>query len=193
MKRTRCPACKGKLLEGQRIHKECIESFAEQQGAKAERAKAKSVKMAKKVERETDKARKEALKSRSDWAKEAQSEFNKFIRLRDCDLGCISCDKGSAWVGQWHASHFRSVGAATAVRFNEYNVHKSCSVCNNHLSGNISQYRPRLIEKIGLERVEFLESQNHAARYSIDYLKRIKEIYSRKYKRLERKYGNLQN
>ncbi len=37
--------------------------------------------------------RKQALKSRSEWLKEAQAEFNKFIRLRDKKDPCISCGK----------------------------------------------------------------------------------------------------
>ena len=66
--------------------------------------------------------RKEKLKSRSDWLKDLQRVFNEFIRLRDVDLPCISC--GRYHQGQYHAGHYRSVGACPELRFNEDNVHK---------------------------------------------------------------------
>ena len=130
-------------------------------------------------------ARKEALKSRSDWLKEAQKAFNEFIRLRDKDLPCISC--GRYHQGQWHAGHYRSVGACPELRFNEDNVHKQCSACNNHLSGNILEYRLGLIEKIGLERVEFLERKDHPPlKLSVEEIKDLIKAYKAKVKELKR-------
>jgi len=134
-----------------------------------------------------DRAKREKLKSRADWAREAQAEVNRYVRLRDMHLGCVSCDKPSSWDGQWHASHFRSVGAASAVRFNLWNIHKSCSICNNWKSGNLIEYEPRLREKIGLDKVDWLRTQNQKVNYSIEYLKRLKNVFARKSKRLERR------
>ncbi len=129
--------------------------------------------------------RKERLKSRADHAKEAQAVINRYVRLRDAHLGCISCDKPASWGGQWHCSHFRSVGAAAHLRFNLWNMNKSCSQCNAHLSGNIMVYRPRLVEKIGADKVEWLERNQSLVRHEIDYLKRLKSIFTKKCKRLE--------
>ncbi|TEW24926.1 recombination protein NinG, partial [Histophilus somni] len=112
-----------------------------------------------KEERAKIKAVKERLKSRSERLKELQGVFNRFIRLRDKNLPCISC--GRYHQGQWHAGHYRSVGACPELRFNEDNVHKQCSVCNNHKSGNVIEYRINLVAKIGVERVEFLERKDH--------------------------------
>ena len=145
------------------------------------------VKEAKKQERETVKVRKEAIKSRADFAREAQSVVNKYVRLRDAHLGCVSCDKPANWQGQWHGSHFRSVGAATSVRFNLWNIHKACSVCNNWKSGNLSEYEPRLREKIGDAKVDWLRTQNQLVRYDVPYLERLKKIFTKKVRRLERK------
>lgn len=131
------------------------------------------------------KVRKEALKSRGDHAKEAQAVINRYVRLRDAHLGCISCDKPATWGGQWHCSHFRSVGAAPHIRYNLWNMNRACSVCNNHLSGNIAGYRPKLIEKIGQNKVDWLESNHSAARHDIPYLKRIKAVFTKKCRRLE--------
>ena len=128
--------------------------------------------------------RKEKLKSRPDWLKEAQKAFNEFIRLRDKDLPCISC--GRYHEGQYHAGHYRSVGACPELRFNEDNVHKQCSACNNHLSGNILEYRLGLIEKIGLERVEFLERRDHSPlKLSVEEIKDLIKVYKAKCKELK--------
>lgn len=147
----------------------------------------KLVMAAKKQERESVKVRKEAIKSRADWAREAQIIVNKYVRLRDAHLGCVSCDKPANWHGQWHASHFRSVGAATAVRFNIWNIHKACSVCNNWKSGNLSEYEPKLREKIGNDKVDWLRTQNQIVRYDVPYLERLKKIFTKKVKRMEKR------
>ncbi|WP_350568034.1 recombination protein NinG [Pseudomonas sp. H26/SER47-MNA-CIBAN-0231] len=135
--------------------------------------------------------RKEKLKSRADHAKEAQAVINRYVRLRDAHLGCISCDKPASWGGQWHCSHFRSVGAAAHLRFNLWNMNKSCSQCNAHLSGNIMVYRPRLVEKIGAEKVEWLERNQDLVRHEIPYLKRLKAVFTKKVKRLEKRYEEV--
>lgn len=135
--------------------------------------------------------RKERLKSRADHAKDAQAVINRYVRLRDAHLGCISCDKPASWGGQWHCSHFRSVGAAAHLRFNLWNMNKSCSQCNAHLSGNIMVYRPRLVEKIGAEKVEWLERNQDLVRHEIPYLKRLKAVFTKKVRRLEKRYEEV--
>lgn len=129
------------------------------------------------VGRKELKAAKERVKTKGQHMREAQAEFNAWIRLRDAGLGCVSCDKPSTWDGQWHASHFRSVGSSPEHRFNPLNVHKACSVCNNHLSGNILGYRPELERRIGVEAVEALLGPSEPKRYTIDDLKAIKAHY----------------
>lgn len=137
--------------------------------------------------REDLKERREKLKSRAEYAKEAQAAINRYVRLRDAHLGCISCSKPASWQGQWHCSHFRSVGAAPHLRFNLWNMNKSCSACNNFLSGNIMAYRPALIEKIGQAKVDWLERNSDVARHDIPYLKRVKTVFSKKVRRIEKR------
>jgi len=113
----------------------------------------------------------------------AQQAFNSFVRKRDELLGCISCDKKTDWQGQWHAGHYKTTKARPDIRFNEDNCHKQCSVCNNHLSGNIGEYTPRLIEKIGQERFLAL-GLNKVRRYDCEELKSIELLYKQKLKSL---------
>lgn len=131
-------------------------------------------------------AAKERVKQKGQWMREAQQAFNAWVRARDAALGCVSCDKPATWSGQWHASHFRSVGSSPEHRFNPLNVHKACSVCNNHLSGNILGFTPELIRRIGNEAFEALMGPSEPKRYTIEDLKAIKAEYRAKIKELKR-------
>ena len=137
-------------------------------------------------ERRELKIRKAAFKTKAQWEKEAQSAFNRYIRIRDEGKECVSC--GNPLIGKSNyltgsaidASHYRSRGAASHLKFNVFNVHSSCTRCNRQLSGNAVEYRIRLIERIGIELVERLESDNDPRRFDIPYLKRLKSIFIRR-------------
>lgn len=148
---------------------------------------ARSVKAKNKQEREQFKERKEKAKRISKWEEECRAIVQKIARIRDRDDGCISCHLPSTWGGQWHGSHFRSHGAASAVQFHLWNIHKSCSSCNRDKGGNIIAYRPRLIEKIGQEKVDWLMSQNQIVRHPVDYYKRFKAVMGKRLRRLEKR------
>lgn len=138
-----------------------------------------------KAERKAQRERREAIKTRSDYAREAQAAFNRFIRLRDAERPCISCGRHHS--GQYHAGHYRTVGGHPELRFNELNCHKQCSVCNNHKSGNIVDYRINLAVRIGEDNLKFLEGPHKAKKYTIDELKEIKKEYAKKARDLEKK------
>tara|TARA_R110002012_G_scaffold38178_1_gene106606 strand:- start:4 stop:540 length:537 start_codon:yes stop_codon:yes gene_type:complete len=132
------------------------------------------------------KARKQLKKlsdsDRSVMTRRAQTAFNAYIRKRDEKEACISC--GRHHQGQYHAGHYRSVGSSPENRYNELNVHKQCSACNNHLSGNLIPYRVNLIDKIGLDAVELIENSSKAKKYTVEELKEIEQEYKRKLKEL---------
>jgi hypothetical protein len=128
-----------------------------------------------KAAKQEHKAAKERIKSRGDWAREAQAAFNAWIRWRDKDLPCISCQRHHT--GQYHAGHYRSIGSNPSIRFSELNVHKQCSVCNNHRSGNLTEYRIHLLKRIGQTALDWLEGPHDAKKYSIDDLRRIRDEY----------------
>lgn len=79
--------------------------------------------------------------------------FNKWIRERDKEEPCICCGK----FGALQAGHFYSAGKYNHMRFNPDNVHGQLKGCNYYKSGNLLEYRKRLIEKIGEERVKKLD------------------------------------
>ena len=137
----------------------------------------------KRLDAKQTRERKQALKTRSDWLKEAQAAFNAFIRERDAALPCISC--GRFHTGAYDAGHYRSVGAQPALRFHEDNCHKQCVPCNQHKSGNAVEYRLGLIARIGAERVAFLEQEHAPAKLTIEQAKIIKAHYTARLRALK--------
>ena len=137
---------------------------------------------AKKVPAKARKTRQEALKTRSQWLREAQAQFNAWIRARDSGLGCISCGTHN---GKANAGHYRSTQACPELRLCDENVHLQCERCNTYLSGNLIEYRKALIHRIGAERVEWLEGPHEAKKYAIDDLKAIKQTYRDKLRVLQ--------
>ncbi|MDB5937502.1 MAG: bacteriophage Lambda NinG protein [Massilia sp.] len=137
-----------------------------------------------KAERKADKARKDALRPRSYFAEAAQKAFNRYVNQRDREADCVSCGKPAARGGVRNASHFKSVGSNSAMRFHLWNVHSSCYRCNVELSGNLGEYYPRLIGRIGAAKVEYLQNAKRERRYEVEYLERLKTIFNRKAKRL---------
>jgi len=177
-----CKGCKSLFMPARPLARVCSPHCAQ---TVVNQANAKKAKLLESANRKETKAKLEKLKTRATLAKEAQTAVNLYVRLRDAHLGCASCDRPASWDGQWHASHFRSVGAASGLRFNLWNIHKACSICNNHLSGNLGSYGPRLVAKIGIQRVEWLYSQNAVVRHDAEYFKRMKRIFTKKAKRME--------
>jgi len=176
MRPVKCKVCGVEYTKERLGQKACSVSCAIKL-VNTERALA--AKKAKVIERRADKLK---LKTRADWLREAQAAFNKYIRTRDQDQPCISCQRHHE--GQYHAGHYLTTGARPELRFDEDNVHKQCAPCNNHLSGNLVLYRVNLIKKIGLERVEWLEGAHELLKLSIDRIKELITLYRTKTKGL---------
>lgn len=182
--KRKCPYCNkyNKVGDGVLINNRlyCNIECAVSNGKKnAPKAKAKIDK----AERASLRERKKALKSRSEWLRDCQIVFNRWIRKRDEGNACISCGRNTG--AKMNAGHYRSVGSCPELRFEELNVHLQCEHCNSFKSGNIGEYRPRLIEKIGLEKVEWIEGAHKPKKYTIDDLKEIIAKYKLKCKELE--------
>lgn len=149
---------------------------------------AKSTERRRKRQEREEKAKqreaKERIKTRAEWAREAQAAFNAWVRERDADLPCVSC--GRDHQGQWHAGHYRSVGAAPELRFEPLNTHRQCAPCNTHKSGNAIEYRINLVKRIGEAAVEWLEGPHAPKKYTIDELKEIKRTYAARARQLRK-------
>lgn len=157
--------------------------------ATVEVQKAKEKKSLAQAGRRDIKVRKEALKSRGDHIREAQQAFNEYIRTRDQAAGhlCISSGKPLDWSGNAvDAGHYRSVGSAPHLRFDERNCHAQSKQDNRFLSGNAVDYRIGLIARIGQDAVDALESDQSVRKYTVDEIKAIKARYRAKTRELKK-------
>lgn len=166
-------------------YKHSIE-FLSLQGKK----KAKAERVAAIADRKEIKLKREQLKTRSDYIKEAQIAFNAFIRERDKDQLCICCGKplqSGTVGGEYDCGHYRSVGSAPHLRFDERNAHAQRKQCNRYGAGRAVDYRLGLIARIGIENVERLEADNEPRKLDVENLIAIRNEYRCKLKELKGK------
>jgi hypothetical protein len=153
-----------------------------------DKARAKAERIAAQESRKVIRLEKERIKTARDWIKEAQVAFNAFIRLRDSGKPCICCGKPlgeNAPGGGYDCGHYRSVGSAPHLRFDERNAHAQRKQCNRYGAGRAVDYRIGLISRIGLSAVEALEADQGPRKYTIEQLKAIKAHYTAKLKELK--------
>jgi hypothetical protein len=147
-----------------------------------------------KKQRALDRVRKEELKTKSVLTKEAQKEFNKYVRARDAKEPCISCSRTNQQVevghktgGFWDCGHYLTVGGHPELRFNEDNAHKQCKACNGG-SGKYTgkgrsvseSYDTNILKKIGPERLALLKGPNPMPNHTRDELRAIRDKYRKK-------------
>lgn len=162
--------------EGQVVHiYECGIAYAKQLREKKEKTEGI-------VRRRKIKVMKEKLKTLSDHKKELQVLVNKFVQLRDRGKKCVSCDTPDTGEKR-DASHFWSQGGNPSVRFDLDNIHSSCVHCNRDLHGNLLEYRPRLLERIGIDRFKYLEQRRtKSRRFTIPEIQILKRLFKEKIK-----------
>lgn len=168
---------------------DCAVAAGAEQTAKRERAEAK----AKREQARLDRAKKEALLTRSDWIKKARNAVNRYCRLRDiaAGQGCITCGARpeTRFGGAFDAGHWRSVGSAPQLQFWTSQIRLQCVKCNRYGGGRAVEYRMALVAERGEAWVQAIESANHTAKFSIDYLKRLTAIFAKKARRMEKRIG----
>lgn len=186
-----CPICSTEYLPRSSLQKvchnyKCAIAFNKKRDEEiALREKRKQ----ERLQRDELRQRREMLKTKSEWNREAQAAVNRFVFWRDFGKPCIACGRPLNYGvrgGAVDASHYRSRGAAPHLRFNVFNNHAGCVHCNRDLSGNLIPYRINLIEKIGAFRVERIEHDNTPRKFDIAYLQRVKLIFTRRAKHYEK-------
>lgn len=189
-----CPICNSEYTPRSTTQKVChnFKCALAYNRQRYEELAARELRKQEKLQRDDLRDRRERLKGITEWNKEAQAAFNRYIRWRDYHKDCVSCGSPLQHTGNYlvgsavDASHYRSRGAASHLKFNVFNVHSSCTRCNRQLSGNAVEYRIRLIDRIGLKLVERIENDNTPRKFTIDYLKRVKSIFTRRARHYEK-------
>lgn len=114
-----------------------------------------------------------------------QVAVNKLCLLLDKGRPCISCGRPDGGPGKRNASHFKSRGSNSFLRFSLANIHASCVVCNMYQSGNIEGYRQGLTERHGSAMVEYLDSAPRVADWQPLQLQNLRKLVNAEIRRLE--------
>ena len=97
--------------------------------------------------RKENKAKLKELENLSYWKKILQAQVNLIVRLIDKGCNCISSNR--PYKDTDECGHFASRGSNPALQFNLFNMYSQSVHDNQHLSGNLLEYRDNL-EKLGL-------------------------------------------
>lgn len=127
------------------------------------------------------------LKKLSEYEAEAKRSFQKYVRLRDENLPCISCNQVNKDL--WDGGHYKKAELYSGVIFDLNNCHRQCRYCNRYLGGNEANYRTGLVARYGEEYVlqlekKALETRNY--KYTKQELIDIKKHYDKLIKEMER-------
>ncbi|HEB4874347.1 TPA: recombination protein NinG [Kluyvera ascorbata F0526] len=171
----RCKICRTKFTVLFENHQWCSPEHGAEYGVlELDKRRAKNRQAEQKAERAAWQKRKAAVKPLSHWIAMTQRVVNDWRRemLLAAEHGCISCGTHSAFA--WHAGHYRTTAAAPQLRFTDENIWLQCHACNVYKSGNTEAYRINLVELIGEERVQALETNNETHRYTREELAGIR-------------------
>ena len=185
MRLKTCKACREKFKPDREFQNTCGYScaitYAKQLQDKREAKKKKDDRIALREFKKSDKPT--LLQS-------AQKLVNQYIRMRDNGLSCVSCEYDfSGYINNKvcrrvkNAGHYIAVSKSSFLRFNENNVNLQCSYCNDQLASNSAEYRKKLIKKIGIKEVEYLEANKTTLKtWTVKELQEVITIYEKKIK-----------
>ena len=106
-----------------------------------------------------------------------------YIRTRDKDKPCPCC--GEPLGDDFHAGHFWESGNFPFLRYHEDNIHGQKASCNTFKGGDSGFYRQNLIERIGSEKVEYLDNnRSNKVKLTADDYRAIEAYYKLKLKEL---------
>lgn len=112
---------------------------------------------------------------------------HKYIRERDRNKPCISC--GIPFLEDFQAGHFYKAELFSNLKFDEKNISGQCRLCNLRKEGNESGYRSGIIQRYGLDHLNYLDEKAKAYKKN-DYhwdrveLEEIRKYYQEKIKEL---------
>ena len=180
MKPSKCKVCGTEYAKTRPMQKACsVECAIKHAGKLAAKEAAQ--------ERKQTREKLKAMETYPQLVKKAQTAFNAFIRARDAGKPCICCGEplGNE-PNSFDAGHYRSVGSAPHMRFVEDNVHRQRKYCNNYLGGNHVEYRKGLLERIGMVRLEQIESDQTIRKYTREGLIEIARHYREETRKLKK-------
>lgn len=181
MKKCRNKQCSNEFSPQTTLQKYCFDCVVAKSKDKVKKERDKK-------DRVEKRALKDKLKRVIDYRNEARRVFQRWIRIRDLGFKCISCDTLLTDIRNYDAGHYYNANSYPQLLFNVYNVNGQCkNRCNNHLSGNLIEYRKGLLGRYGAEVLLELETladdktkrdltKEYYSEITVKYRKMIKEL-----------------
>ena len=144
------------------------------------------VKMKKAYNKQVAKERQEMKENTIKTRKAAAKKYcHLYIRVRDQNLGCISCGKALE-LGKFDAGHYMESGNFSFTRYHELNIHGQCEHCNRYKGAALISYDKNLRLKLGDEKVDWIhENKNKVIKRTIEDYRDIEKYYKDKLKTLQ--------
>lgn len=178
MRPKKCPECGEKYQPTRQLQPccekiECKSSYAIRHIEATRKRRRMQEMNVQKADRKAIREKKDKAKTITQHAEDTQKPVNAFIRWRDKDKGCISC--GKPLRGTFHAGHYKPVGRGLnwAIRYHHDNIFGQCVECNHFKSGNQAAMRDGVLERIGAERLAFIEGPHPDAKFTVEELKQM--------------------
>jgi hypothetical protein len=177
LKERSCAHCKARFMQARHGQQVCsIECTL----ARAEAKQARKIEKARQVERKQTREQLEAMKTLPTLKKEAQAEFNRYVRLRDAGKGCFVC--GATLTlggvgGGFDAGHIRSRSNADNLRFDERNVFGQCKPCNAVGSTKDHEMRAAAERMLGTDGAAALYADNAPVKWTRECVRAIRDEY----------------
>lgn len=114
----------------------------------------------------------------------AKGECHEYVRLRDKDLGCISCDTPADAKGVvWQAGHLFNANQFSGTELDARCVNRQCETCNCRKDGNYDGYVTGFKKRFGSLEFEMFYAFAHSVRsmkYSrpelIEFIQKYREM-----------------
>jgi hypothetical protein len=178
-----CKQCGKDFQQVRPMQSVCSPACASKSVRKAKKAEQEATKQ----QRKADRAKLESLKTLGELRKEAQMQFNRYIRARDrkAGYGCICCGAPLEWDsgmpgGSVDAGHYLSRGGSIELAFDERNVNAQRKSCNRPGGTTRERFRAGMVGRYGETIVAELEGPQDLPHLKADDLRRIRDEYRKR-------------
>lgn len=105
---------------------------------------------------------------------------------------CVTCNIPLITQEQVDGGHFKKKNVYSAIKLYTLQIHPQCVNCNQYNGGREDEYRLFMIDRYGLEKVEWLESHKGVItkKYTAEYLRKYKKIMGKRLRVLEKRLAS---
>lgn len=115
-----------------------------------------------------------------------QTAVNRLVNLLDMGKNCISSNKPLPIGKPRNASHFKSVGSNSFLRYSLLNIHSARVHDNKYRSGNIEGYRKGLLDRYGQWILDYLDNAPRVKKWTADELLALRKTIKLEIRHIEK-------